>query len=302
MAALAGLSQPALAAEAGPQGSDSNRALTVVYPQIRQPFLKVYETIARGATKGFSGKASELVLAKDQSRDQLQNQLADKMVIVLGSRGVSQLRGIGLQRPLVVGAVSEQLSGVYGLSMIPDAGVVASKLQVLAPTTLRVFVVARADKNIADLAAAQIAFNQIDVQLFIKEATDIRDAANIYRKLTAELKVGDAVWILPGDRFVNNPLLSILLQAAWRSDFVVFSSNPTHVNRGALFSVYPDNYQMGVRLGEIARQVAEGSQAPVQMEPLRSVFVTVNERTSNHLGITITDDMKEHVDLILPAR
>jgi len=302
MAALAVLSQPALTTEPDPPGSEGTQALTVVYAQIRQPFLKVYETIARGVAKGFAGRANELVLAKDQSGEQLKKQLNDKLVIVLGGRGVKQVRAVGLEQPLIVGAVSGQLPGVYGLSMIPDAQVVANKLQVLAPTTGRVFVVAHADKNIADLEAAQIAFNQVGVQLFIKEATDIRDAANIYRRLTAELKVGDAVWILPGDRFVNNSLLSILLQAAWRADFVVFSSNPTHVNRGALFSVYPDNFQMGVRLGEIARQVAEGSRTPVQMEPLRNVFVTVNERTSNHLGITITDDMKEHVDLILPAR
>ena len=302
MAAMVVLSQPVLATEADSRSSESTQTLTVVYPQIRQPFLKVYETIARGAAKGFAGRANELVLVNDRSGEQLQRQLTDKLVVVLGGRGVKQVRAVELDQPLIVGAVSSLLPGVYGLSMIPDAQVVANKLQVLSPATGRVFVVAHADKNIADLEAAQVAFNQVGVQLLINEATDIRDAANIYRKLTAELKVGDAVWILPGDRFVNNSLLSILLQAAWRADFVVFSSNPTHVNRGALFSVYPDNFQMGVRLGEIARQVAEGSQTPVQMEPLRNVFVTVNERTSNHLGITITDDMKEHVDLILPAR
>lgn len=302
MAALAVLSQPLLAAEPTPRGKESTQALTVVYPQIRQPFLKVYETIARGAAKGFAGRTNELVVAKNQSGQQLKKQLTNKLIIALGSRGVTQALSLGFEQPLIVGAVSGQLPEVYGLSMIPDVHVVANKLEVLAPTTARVFVVAHAEKNIADLEAAQIAFNKVGVQLLINKAKDIRDAANIYRKLTAKLKAGDAVWILPGDRFVNNSLLSILLQAAWRDDFVVFSSNPSHVNRGALFSVYPDNFQMGVRLGEIARQLAEGSQAPVQMEPLRNVFVSINQRTSNHLGITITDDMKEHVDLILPAR
>ncbi len=302
MAALAVLSQPLFAAEPTPRGKESTQALTVMYPQIRQPFLKVYETIARGAAKGFAGRTNELVLAKNQSGEQLKKQLTNKLIIALGGRGVTQALSLGFEQPLIVGAVSGQLPEVYGLSMIPDVHVVANKLEVLAPTTARVFVVAHAEKNIADLEAAQIAFNKVGVQLLINKAKDIRDAANIYRKLTAKLKAGDAVWILPGDRFVNNSLLSILLQAAWRDDFVVFSSNPSHVNRGALFSVYPDNFQMGVRLGEIARQLAEGSQAPVQMEPLRNVSVSINQRTSNHLGITITDDMKEHVDLILPAR
>lgn len=302
MAALAVLSQPLFAAEPTLRGKESTQALTVMYPQIRQPFLKVYETIARGAAKGFAGRTNELVLAKSQSGEQLKKQLTNKLIIALGGRGVTQALSLGFEQPLIVGAVGGQLPEVYGLSMIPDVHVVANKLEVLAPTTARVFVVAHAEKNIADLEAAQIAFNKVGVQLLINKAKDIRDAANIYRKLTAKLKAGDAVWILPGDRFVNNSLLSILLQAAWRDDFVVFSSNPSHVNRGALFSVYPDNFQMGVRLGEIARQLAEGSQAPVQMEPLRNVFVSINQRTSNHLGITISDDMKEHVDLILPAR
>ena len=302
MAALAVLSQPLFAAEPTPRGKESTQALTVMYPQIRQPFLKVYETIARGAAKGFAGRTNELVLAKNQSGEQLKKQVTNKLIIALGGRGVTQALSLGFEQPLIVGAVSGQLPEVYGLSMIPDVHVVANKLEVLAPTTARVFVVAHAEKNIADLEAAQIAFNKVGVQLLINKAKDIRDAANIYRKLTAKLKAGDAVWILPGDRFVNNSLLSILLQAAWRDDFVVFSSNPSHVNRGALFSVYPDNFQMGVRLGEIARQLAEGSQAPVQMEPLRNVSVSINQRTSNHLGITISDDMKEHVDLILPAR
>lgn len=58
MAALAALSQPVLSAEAEPRGSQSTQALTVVYQQIRQPFLKVYETIARGAAKGFAGRTN----------------------------------------------------------------------------------------------------------------------------------------------------------------------------------------------------------------------------------------------------
>jgi hypothetical protein len=38
------------------------------------------------------------------------------------------------------------------------------------------------------------------------------------------------------------------------------------------------------------------------MQPLNDVFVTLNERTSNHLGINLTDDMLRHIDLVLPAR
>jgi len=59
---------------------------------------------------------------------------------------------------------------------------------------------------------------------------------------------------------------------------------------------------MGVRLGEIALGRAQGNEQPAAMEPLTNVFVTVNERTSNHLGITLTDDKMDYIDLVLPAR
>ena len=38
------------------------------------------------------------------------------------------------------------------------------------------------------------------------------------------------------------------------------------------------------------------------MQALEDVFVTVNERTSNHLGINLTEAMRAEIDLILPAR
>lgn len=276
--------------------------LVVVYPEVRQPFLKVYETIARGAAKGYGAEAKEIKLGKKQDAQTIARQVNGSAVIALGGRAVSEMAGLELDKTLVVGAVSREIDQVFGLSMIPDAFVVADKLRNLAPSTRRVFVVVKPGKNIAQLATAQLALNQMGIQLMIEEAEGVREAANRYRALTDTLVAGDAVWVMPGDRFVNNALLAILLQAAWKSDFVVFSSNPTHVKRGALFSVYPDNFEMGVRLGEIARDVANGVSLEAKMEPLRSLFVTVNERTSNHLGIIITDDMKEHIDLILPAR
>jgi putative ABC transport system substrate-binding protein len=269
---------------------------------VRQPFQKVYQTIAKGAAEGFAGPTSEIILDADKPATDLESRIADHMVVALGGRGITELQPMTLAHPLVVGAVSRRIPHVYGMSMVPEESLIVTKLRVLAPEVRRVFVIVRSHDNIIDLKSAQLAFNQLGIQLHIHEAEDLRAAAGIYRKVIRSLGSGDAVWIPSGDRFVGNALLSILLQASWKSEFVVFSSNPTHVKRGALFSVYPDNFQMGVRLGELARKIAEGEQQQAGMEPLQSVFVTLNERTSNHLGILLTDDMKEHIDLVLPAR
>ena len=299
---MAVLVQPAFSSSSAAEANAAEAQLTVVFPHVRQPFLKVYKTIAKGAAEGFAGPTSEIIVEAEQSVEQLETQIGDEMVLALGGRGVKQLAPLDLAYPRVVGAVSRRIPDVYGMSMVPQESVIAAKLHALAPETRRVFVVVRADDNIIDLKTAQLSFNQLGIQLEIHQAENLRAAAGIYRTIIRSLGPGDAVWIPSGDRFVSNALLSILLQASWTSEFVVFSSNPTHVKRGALFSVYPDNFQMGVRLGQLARHIVEGGQQEVGMEPLQSVFVTLNERTSNHLGILLTDDMKDHIDLVLPAR
>ena len=302
MVAMTVMLQPVCSAEAAAETSSPGAQLAVVFHQVRQHFQKVYQTIAKGAAEGFAGPTSEIILDADKPATDLESRIADHMVVALGGRGITELQPMTLAHPLVVGAVSLRIPHVYGMSMVPEESLIVTKLHVLAPEVRRVFVIVRSHDNIIDPKSAQLAFNQLGIQLHIHEAEDLRAAAGIYRKVIRSLGSGDAVWIPSGDRFVGNALLSILLQASWKSEFVVFSSNPTHVKRGALFSVYPDNFQMGVRLGELARKIAEGEQQQAGMEPLQSVFVTLNERTSNHLGILLTDDMKEHIDLVLPAR
>jgi putative ABC transport system substrate-binding protein len=92
-----------------------------------------------------------------------------------------------------------------------------------------------------------------------------------------------------------------LLDAAWSKNLIVFSSNPMHVKHGALFAVYPDNKNMGASLGQLANDVLEGS-AETGMKTLKDTLLAVNERTSNHLGISLSKEVKENVNLLLPAR
>jgi putative ABC transport system substrate-binding protein len=182
------------------------------------------------------------------------------------------------------------------------------KLSFLVPAVKKIHVIAKPGTTVVDFDLAEGTLLHRGFALVIHQAEDIRSAAGVYRNLMKNLDEDDAVWILPNGSFVNNAMLSILLQESWEKHFVVFSSNPVHVRRGALFSVYPNNYKMGLSLGRLAQTVAgdlsaaEGEEAARTMQPLNDVFVTLNERTSNHLGINLTDDMRAHIDLVLPAR
>ena len=292
--------------------------LVIVYPQVREPFSRVFEEIVRGAEDGYQEQVQRVALKENQSPVDFVHVLdRQSPVLVLGNRLARQVAEQNRQHKVIVGAVNGEFNKVFGISLTPSFEAISNKLKFLVPAVKKVHVIAKPGTIASDfeleLEAPQVQDYQghpanQSFSLVIHEAEDIRSAATVYRNLMRTLDEDDAVWILPNGSFVNNAMLSILLQESWEKHFVVFSSNPVHVKRGALFSVYPNNYKMGLSLGRLAQTVAgdlsaaEGEEAARTMQPLNDVFVTLNERTSNHLGINLTDDMRAHIDLVLPAR
>lgn len=276
--------------------------MVIVYPKVREPYLSVFEDIASGAEKGFNGSSVRVAIEEGQSARRLLAQYDNSIVLALGSRASNELVGESFSYPLVSGAVGKRVQNSFGLTMLPDPKVIAEKVPLLSPWVKEVHVIRKKNGNYIDLTQAHEFLIEKSISLIIHEAVDIRSAAAIYRQLAKTLGESQALWILPDGSYANNAILAMILEAAWKKNFVVFSSSPIHVKRGALFSVYPNNFEMGASLGRIVSDVADGILKDPHMESLQDVFVAVNERTSNHLGIMITDDMKEHIDLVLPAR
>ena len=288
--------------------------LVIVYPQVREPFARVFEEIVRGAEDGYEQQVQRVAMTKNQSPVDFIHVLDRKSpVLVLGNRLARQAAEQNTDHRVIVGAVNGDFERVFGISLTPSFEAISNKLSFLVPAVKKIHVIAKPGTTLVDFDLAEGTFLHRGFALVIHEAEDIRSAAGVYRKLMQTLDEQDAVWIQPNGSFVNNAMLSILLQASWEKHFVVFSSNPVHVKRGALFSVYPNNYKMGLSLGRLAQAVAndlppgyQGAQKQLpetpKMQPLNDVFVTLNERTSNHLGISLTDDMRAQIDLVLPAR
>ncbi len=286
--------------------------LVIVYPQVREPFARVFEEIVRGAEDGYKAQVQRVALKENQSPVDFVHVLdRQSPVLVLGNRLARQVSEHNTEHKIIVGAVNGDFNRVFGISLTPSFEAISNKLKFLVPAVKKVHVITTVGTTASDfklISEAPPVQGSQGFNLVIHEAADIRSAAAVYRNLMQHLDEDDAVWILPNGSFVNNAMLSILLQASWEKHFVVFSSNPVHVKRGALFSVYPNNYKMGLSLGRLAQTVAsdlpstKNGDAARQMQPLNDVFITLNERTSNHLGINLTDDMREHIDLVLPAR
>ncbi len=275
--------------------------LMVLYPDVKGPFSKVFEDISMGAKERFNGNTTLLALdEKDNALTPLDAKKPD-VVLVLGKRSLDILNAADNHVPLVLGAVNDSHFAYPGILMIPDPEVVLDRLLMLAPRVKRVHVVQKNKGEDIQIKGASEYLAKRGVQLIIDHAVDIRDAASLYARILDNANSSDAVWILQDGSYVNSAIFSLLLDVAWSKNLVVFSSNPIHVKHGALFAVYPDNKKMGASLGEIANQVVR-KEAESSMRPLRDVLVAVNERTGNHLGISLSNDVRGKVDLILPAR
>ena len=302
--ALAGLSSTGVVSLAGAATvAEEAIDLVIIYPEVREPFARIFEEVVRGAEEGYQQEVRRVSMADNQSPVDFVHVLDQSSpVLVLGNRLARQVTEHNADRRLIVGAVNSEYNNVFGITLVPDAAVVAAKLPLLVPDVRTVHIVTNPDNNLLDFDHVTTVLQQQGIELSIHRAEDIRVAAGVYRDLMPTLSEQDAVWILPKGSFVNNAVLAILLHESWEKHFVVFSSNPIHVKRGALFSIYPNNYKMGLSLGRMAWDIAQGNSPQRQMQALEDVFVTVNERTSNHLGINLSDDIRSHIDLILPAR
>lgn len=286
---------------AAPLCSVSSAELLVLYPDVRAPFSKVFKDISSGAEEGFKGKASSEAVSEKRSANKLLNRKTPDVVLALGKSSLASLEKVDSKIPIVLGAVSNQKYDYPGISMIPDPKVILGNLALLSPSVGRIHVVKKSKGPDLQLDGARSYLTSIGKELVVHESGDLREAANIYARLIDEAKENDAVWILQDGSYVNSAILSLLLDAAWSKNLIVFSSNPMHVKHGALFAVYPDNKNMGASLGQLANDILEGS-AETGMKTLKDTLLAVNERTSNHLGISLSKEVKENVNLLLPAR
>ncbi|WP_143870881.1 ABC transporter substrate binding protein [Catenovulum sediminis] len=183
--------------------------------------------------------------------------------------------------------------------MTNDPEIVFSELERLAPHIKKVHMVySQATEWI--IPQTKLAAKKHGVELVAQRADDIREAMTYYDKLFKRINPAtDSIWLTLDTVTANDQIvLPYLLEASWLRKFVLFSSKPTHAKRGALFSLFPDNYQLGKRLITMAESSLENQQYAV--EPMNKFQVAVNLRAAAHLGVQYDESLKEELHIIVP--
>ncbi len=292
----------------GAQEAQPPATLAVLYPQALEPYRSIFAGIVKGIESGAKAPVQTLAVAPEMSQAEVAAYLKAngiKVVIALGQQGWRLASGLDGDIQVVVGGVvkmPEPGKRAYkGVSLVIDPALLFRRLKSLQPGVKKVHVVYSASANAWLIKIAKDAARNLGLELVAHEAPDLSSAAQAYEAIVAGATEGrDALWLPQDSQTMDEvTLLSMVLRQSWARNIPVFSSNISHVKRGSLFALYPDNVGMGRTLAGIA--LASGREADKStLALLEDVNGAVNLRTGTHVGISLSPEQKKDYAQFFP--
>lgn len=290
--------------------ANSNFKIAVLYPDVRKPYSDFFEVIIDGIKKNANAKVIIKPINKSTPpssiTDWLNEQKPDAAILLGG--GIKSLSS-NLNGPykVVYGASffsnKDIQSGLNGISITPDPGLLFTELKKLSRKTKHIHVVYHPGTNGWLVKKARKSATNLGLRLIEHAVENSQQAATAYRAIvqTSNNHSESALWLLQHDPTLDEKsLLPKILADAWQYEQLVISSNPAHVKRGALLSLLPDNNRLGRDLAKTAVNAIKGQRGNI--EPMQSSLVALNIRTAKHLSLTITPSQESGFTLIYPRK
>ena len=273
-------------------------SIAVIYPDIGEPYRSVFEKIIEGIEDKTHSKVLSYSVGANPNLQDLTLELKRqdvRVVIALGRNGLKAASSldmeIGVVASGVLAAPETESRAVSVFSLAPDPILLFSRLKSLSPSIRRVHVVVDPRQNGWLLRHARDAARADGIELVVYEAGDLKTAVGYYRDILAAADPRrDALW-LPQDTTTveETTVLPLVLQESWNRGLAVFSSSVAHVKRGVLFSLYPNNVELGRNLASSALgYISSGGGGGRGLVPLKEVLLAVNVRTAGHLGLDVS--------------
>ncbi len=284
--------------------AETSANLLILVPKINAAYDRVFAEIVAGVASHDGVTPTTMALTNSTDEEDIQRAIdageADAL-IALGHSSYDIAQQFDDRLPVIHGGMIMTPQGQSGISLAGSPAEFFSHLGIIAPTVKRVFTV-YGDQNsgwLIDLAQREA--DKRDIELIALAAKDVRDAVYRMRDVLNQVRgPSDGIWLLLDKVMPDQTVLPMVLEAAWKQNVVLFSNNPSHTKRGALFALYPDHHNMGYALAELSLQRIQSEQ-PLLL-PLTNLKVSVNERTASHLGLRYSTDQLEGFDLIYPLR
>lgn len=281
--------------------------IAVLFPDLGEPFRKVFLEMVAGIDAALPHRVKAWPVGPHSSLADLSTALkrqGARVVVALGRQGLKAVAMLDLALGVVVGGVSSVPAGErqVGVCLTPDPALLFAQLKALLPAVGRIVVVYDPQHNDWLMRGAHEAAHGLGLDLVPHEARDLASAARLYH---ATLAAGDgkreALW-LPSDPTTvdETTIMPLVLRDSWNHRMPVFSSSLAHVNKGVLFSLYPNNVALGRSLGQLASALLAGETPARGVTPLRDVHAALNLRTASHFGISIDARMQRAFNYLYP--
>ncbi|MFC3378971.1 ABC transporter substrate-binding protein [Rugamonas sp. CCM 8940] len=300
--------EPLQLAQAGDTARrQSGEPIAVLFPDIGEPYRKVFTEIIDGIEEQGKLRVRSYPVANNADLAELQAALkrnGSRVVIALGRQGVKAASGLEPALGVVVGGISSvpDADKLSGISLSPDPALLFGRLKSLLPAMRRVIVVYNPQNSEALIRQAREAARGLGLELNALEAADLASAARRYESAFAAADGRhDALWLPPDATTVDeSTILPIVLRESWNRSVPIFSSSILHVKKGALFALYPNNFELGRELAGLAGALLLGEPPRKGVSPLRAVRIAFNWRTASHIGLNIDAGQQRTFDFLFP--
>lgn len=280
--------------------------LLVLYPQISPAYDQIFKEIIDGVKS--HPRATYAIFPVQSSTTQQEisgyvNRNSIDAIIALGKQTYDFAHELSNQIPVIHGGLMINPDSHSGISLVGSPEQFFSHLSEIAPEVKRVFTVYNEENSGWVIRLAQQSARAHNIELKAYAANDIREAVQKFRGILEQAKDStDGIWLLLDNILPDKTIMPMALETAWQHHVVLFSNNPSHTRRGALFALFPDNTQMGLSLTKLAlAKIDEHPRLSVVL-PLSDLKVSLNRRTASHLGLNYDKPVEEELDVIYPVR
>ncbi|MEW5756595.1 MAG: ABC transporter substrate binding protein [Pseudomonadota bacterium] len=284
--------------------TEESARVAVVYPQGSAAYGKVFDEIIEGISATTPLEVTRIPIADDATNQAVHAEIAKnnvKGVIALGQTAL-QPQTSQSATPVIYGGTAVMPGVENGISLMGDPELFFAKLKAFAPKVKRVFTVYNEQNSGWLIERSKRAAAKRNLELRAYAAEDLRDAVLKFKVIFDEARdTTDAIWLTLDNVIPDKTVLPLALEVSWERRVIVFSNNPLHTKRGALFSLYPDNRRMGESLGNMLLRQLKDTGKP-ELVPLSDMKMAINERTAAHLGLTLEGADYQQFDLVYPSR
>ena len=281
--------------------------IAVLYPDLGEPYRAIFAKIIEGIEAQVGASVLSFAVGGAVPAQDIVASLKRKdikVVIALGRQGMRAASTLEREFGVIAGGVVSPPEGGGRsfpiVSLAPDPRMLFERLKHFMPDVRRVIVVYDPKQNAWLIRLARDAARALGLELQAMEATDLKSAVRAYQEILSSADPKrDAMW-LPQDSTTveESSVLPLVLESAWNRNLAVFSSSVTHVRRGALFSLYPNNVALGRQLASSALSLPAGN--PASVVPIKDALLAVNIRTASHLGLQLSS-RQQGFDLVFPT-